>query len=153
VINALARRPLPAGRVLGPLVVGLAGIPLVACGETYIETSVTTAPPSAVVATTYPVDPNAPVADLLTEMTGLMLGLDFVISDGPDAQAVMTRIESLWNAAEPTVRSTALDSAPDFDQALDLARTGVDRNRPADASKAYKILAAVTAAYLADNPS
>jgi hypothetical protein len=153
VIDTLAGRRLPAGRVLVPLVVGVACIPLVACGETYIETSVTTAPPSVAVATTSPVDPNAPVADLLTEMTGLMLGLDFVISDGPDAQAVMTRIESLWDAAEPTVRSTALDSAPDFDQALDLARTGVNRNRPADASKAYKILAAVTAAYLADNPS
>ncbi len=134
-------------------VVGFACAPLVACGETYIETSVTTAPPSAVTTTISSVDPNAPIDELLTEMTDLMLGLDFVISDGPDAQVVMARIESLWDAAEPTVRSTALDSAPDFDQALDLARTGVDRNRPADASKAYKILAAVTAAYLADYPS
>jgi hypothetical protein len=153
VIEALAGRQLPPGRFLGVLVVALACTPLVACGETYIETSATTAPPAVVPTTITPVNPNAPVAELLTEMTGLMLGLDFVISDGPDARAVMARIESLWDAAEPTVRSTALDSAPDFDQAMDLARNGVDRNRPADASKAYKILAAVTAAYLTDNPS
>ena len=152
-IESLAGTRPPAVRILSVLVVGIACAPLVACGETYIETSVTTAPPSVVATTISPVNPNAPVAELLTEMTELMLGLDFVISDGPDAQAVMARIESLWDAAEPTVRSTALDSAPDFDQALDLAKTGVDRNRPADASKAYKILAAVTAAYLADYPS
>lgn len=152
-IEASARSRFPAVRILGVLVVGIACAPLVACGETYIETSVTTAPPSLVATTLSPVDPNAPVAELLTEMTMLMLGLDFVISDGPDAQVVMARIDSLWDAASPTVRSTALDSAPDFDQAMDLARTGVDRNRPADASKAYKILAAVTAAYLADYSS
>ena len=151
-IVALAGTQVSVGRIFGMLAMGIACMPLLACGETYIETSVTTAPPSVIVTTISPVNPNAPVADLLTEMTMLMLGLDFAISDGPDARAVMARIEALWDAAEPTVRSTALDSAPDFEQAMALARTGVDRNRPADASKAYKILAAVTADYLADNP-
>lgn len=146
--KVLAGRIAPARQMVGALAVGLACALVSACGETYIETSVTTAPPSVVATTVALVDPNAPVAELLNEMTALMLGLDFEISDGPDARAVMARIEALWDAAEPTVRSTALDSAPDFDQAIDLARTGVDRNRPADASKAYKILAAVTAAYL-----
>lgn len=151
-INVLVGRRAPAGRFADVFVVAVACATLAACGETYIETSVTTAPASVVVTTIAPVDPNAPVADLLEEMTDLMLGLDFEISDGPDPRAVMARIEALWDAAEPTVRATALDSTPDFDQAMDLARTGVDRNRPADASKAYKILAAVSAAYLADNP-
>ncbi|HUF96534.1 MAG TPA: hypothetical protein VMM60_00295 [Ilumatobacter sp.] len=150
-IAELAGRHAPAARVAGALAVVLAYTSLAACGETYIETSVTTAAPSVIVTTTAPVDPDASVAELLTEMTDLMLGLDFEISDGRDAQGVMARIESLWDAAEPTVRATELDSAPDFDQALELARTGVDRHRPADASKAYKILADVVSAYLANN--
>ncbi len=130
----------------------LVALALTACGETYIETSVTTAAPGIAVTTTAPVDPDAPVAELLSDMTDLMLGLDFEISDGDDAAGVMARIDSLWAAAEPTVRATALDSVADFDDAIELARTGVERSRPADASKGYKILADVVDAYLADHP-
>ncbi len=59
----------------------------------------------------------------------------------------MARIDALWVVAEAQIRDRDPDDLFPFEQAIDLARSGVDRNRPADASKGYKVLIAAIDAY------
>ena len=129
------------------IAVAAAALLLAACGETYIETSATTAPPEVTTTTLAAVDPDAPVAELLAEIESLMLDLDQRVIDGDAPAATLERIEALWDVAEPQVREAALDSVYQFEQALGLARSGVTRNRPADASKGYKLMQQIVAAF------
>lgn len=133
-------------RPLRGVALGVAVLCLTACGETYIETSVTTAPEGAPVTTVAAVDTDAPLGDLLAEIGSLMLHLDEQIVAGDGHTATLARIETLWQAAEPQIRETHLDAIYDFEQALTYARTGVQRRRPADASKGYKVWLDVVAA-------
>lgn len=134
------RRPLRGAYLIAA--VALLG----ACGDTYIETSATTSPEPVVVTTLAPVDPATPLPDLLDRIGSLMLHLDEQIVAGDGHTATLARIETLWQAAEPQIRETHLDAIYDFEQALTYARTGVQRRRPADASKGYKVWLDVVAA-------
>jgi hypothetical protein len=126
---------------------------LSACGETYIESSATTAPAGAPVVTYAPVPVDATVDELLGAIETLMYDLDErIIADNAPA-ATLDRIEELWALAEPQIRDADLDAVYPFEQALGLARSGVARNRPADASKGYKIMQQVSAAYRTDPES
>ena len=127
--------------------VALGGLLLGACGDTYIESSATTLAPDASTTTLAAVAPDTPVDELLDEITSLMFDLDERIIAGNEPAAALARIEELWDAAEPQIRAAALDSVYQFEVALDLARTGVQRIRPADASKGYKLMQQVVAAY------
>lgn len=131
----------------GALAIAAAALVLSACGETYIESSATTAPADAPVVTLAPVPVDASVPELITEIETLMFDLDERIVSGDAPAATMERIEDLWSVAEPQIRDADLDAVYPFEQALDLARTGVARNRPADASKGYKVMQQVAAAY------
>lgn len=123
---------------------------LSACGETYIESSATTAPVNASVVTFAPLPVDATVDELLTEIEALMHDLDErIIADDAPA-ATLDRIEEVWALAEPQIRAADLDAVFPFEQALGLARSGVARNRPADASKGSKIMQQVAAAYRAE---
>lgn len=125
----------------------IAAVALGGCGDTYVETSVTTAPPAAPTTTMPPVAADTPVDALLTEIETLLFDLDERIIDGRQPDATLDRIEQLWAAAEPQLRATQLDTLYQFEVALDLARSGVTRKRPADASKGYKIMQQVVDAY------
>ena len=59
----------------------------------------------------------------------------------------MARIDELWDVAETQIRERDPDDLFPFEQAIELARSGVERRRPADASKGYKVLIAAIAAY------
>ncbi len=116
-----------------------------ACGETFIDHS---AVRNEVPNTTFvPIDANAPISDLLAQIRYLMSDLDERIIDHDDDVVTMARIDELWSAAEPAIRAVNPDDVSNFAQAIDLARSGVERLRPADASKGYKVLVAVIAAY------
>ncbi len=137
-------------RVAGALAVA-AVLTLGACGTTYIDSEVTV-PDTAVDATTTtltPVNPDAPLSELLAEIETLMVDLDERIIDQRDQVARLERLESVWWAAERQIRADNPDDVYNFEQAIDLARSGVERRRPADASKGYKIIAEVIADYLA----
>lgn len=122
-----------------------------ACGTTFVDETVDTADDIAASATTTlpPVDPDAPLPELLAEIETLMFDLDqVIIDDDLAAAAVFARIDALWTVAERRIRSEDPDEVFNFEQAIELARTGTERRRPADASKGYKILADVIDAYL-----
>lgn len=119
-----------------------------ACGTTYIDPDVTVAPTVEFTTTTSPaVDPGTPVPELLVGIEALMRHLDEQIVDEDGQAETMARIDELWQVAEQRIRDRDPDLLYPFQQAIDLARTGVDRRRPADASKAYKILVAAIDAY------
>ena len=136
--------PRSARAVLPLLVVG--ALTLTACGDTYVDTEATTAPPT--VATTLPpVAADTPLPELFAELDGLMRRLDELIVEDEGDDAALDRIESVWRVTEQQIRDRDPDDLYPFEQAITLARTGVERRRPADASKGYKLLVAAIDTY------
>lgn len=121
-----------------------------ACGTTYIDSTVTTVDtaPDATTTTLAPVDSDAPLDQLLSEIETLMFDLDERIIDQNGDAETFARIDDLWWAAERQIRRVDPDDVFNFEQAIELARTGVERRRPADASKGYKIITDVIDLYL-----
>ena len=121
-----------------------------ACGTTYVDSTVSVpdTAPDATTTTLPPVDTDAPLDQLLTEIETLMFDLDERIIDQDGAVETFARIDDLWGAAERQIRTADPDDVFNFSQAIGLARSGVERNRPADASKGYKIITDVIDAYL-----
>ena len=117
---------------------------LSSCAPTTYETSATTTAVAA--ATTLP---SGPASELLPRLSASMLSLSSYIgpnSSGSTAsgkEAVLAEIEALWNAAETEVTALSPDSAESIGRMVDLARTAVERNRPADADKAAKFAGTV----------
>jgi hypothetical protein len=145
---AAARTIAPAG-VLAAVVA--AGLTLGSCGATFVDETVATVDtsPEATTTTLPPVPDDAPLDDVLTQLESLVIDLDQVIIDDVDESvAVLARIDELWQVAERQIRANDPDDVFNFEQAIELARTGVERRRPADASKGHKILVAVNDAYL-----
>ena len=123
-----------------------------ACGTTFVDESVD--PRDTVVPTTTttlpPVNPEAPLPVLLDEIELRMSTLDeLIIDDDLAALDEYARIDELWVAAERQIRSNDPDDLFNFEQAIELARSGAERLRPADASKGYKIIVDVIDDYLA----
>ncbi len=119
-------------------------IALSSCAPTTYETSAAT---TAVAATT--TLPSGPASELLPRLSASMLSLSSYIgpnSSGSTAsgkEAVLAEIEALWNAAETEVTALSPESAESIGRMVDLARTAVERNRPADADKAAKFAGTV----------
>lgn len=117
---------------------------LSSCAPTTYETSATTT--AVAVATTLP---SGPASELLPRLSASMLSLSSYIgpnSSGSTAsgkEAVLAEIEALWNAAETEVTALSPESAESIGRMVDLARTAVERNRPADADKAAKFAGTV----------
>jgi hypothetical protein len=130
----------------------VAVLTLGACGTTFVDETVATVDtsPDATTTTLAPVADDAPLDELLPEIARLMFDLDQRIIDGDGDVATLERIDELWRVAERQIRADDPDDLFNFQQAIELARTGVERHRPADASKGYKILIDVNEAYLDD---
>ncbi|MEO6651731.1 MAG: hypothetical protein ABIP17_03635 [Ilumatobacteraceae bacterium] len=120
-----------------------------ACGTTFVDETVATpdTSPTATTTTLVPVEPDAPLDDVLGEIETLMFDLDQKIVDNDGQTETLDRIDELWSVAEPRIRAGDPNDVYNFDQAIQLARTGVERRRPADASKGYKIMRTVIDAY------
>jgi hypothetical protein len=131
--------------------IALAGaLTLGACGTTYIDSEITVpdTSPDATVVTLAPIDTNAPLDELLTDIEQLMTGLDEQIIEQDGEFRSLERINELWAVAEPQIRAIDPNDVFNFEQTIELARSGVERRRPADASKGLKLLADVLDAYL-----
>ena len=119
-----------------------------ACGTTYVDTSITVPATGDTPSTTLPpIAADTPLPTLLGDIESLMRHLDEQIVDQDDVPQTMARIEQLWDVAEAQIRGRDPDDLFPFEQAIDLARSGAERRRPADASKGYKVLIAAIAAY------
>lgn len=122
---------------------------LAACGPTYVDTDVTVPATGSDATTTTmpPIDPEAPIGELLAEIESLMSDLDERIIDERGQVPTMERIDDLWSVAERRIRAEDPNDVFNFEQAIELARSGVTRRRPADASKGFKIITDVIDAY------
>ncbi len=138
-------RPPRGAFVATPLVL-VGALILGACGETFINTEATT-PPSTVATTLPPIAADAPLPDLFAELDALMRRLDERIVEEEGDDEALARIEEVWSAAEAQIRDRDPDDLFPFQQAITLARTGVERRRPADASKGYRILVTAVTQY------
>ena len=121
-----------------------------ACGTTYVDSEVTVpdTSPDATTTTLPAVDPDAPIESLLAAIETLMFDLDQRIIDEDRQVETMARIDELWSVAQRRIREIDPNDVFNFEQAIELARTGVERRRPADASKGYKIITDVIDAYV-----
>lgn len=105
------------------------------------------------------VDPAAPTttiaiegsaADLLPEIGIDMSRLSAEIADDGDEDATIARIEASWAAIEEEVETTNPELVDNIQATVDMARTAVDSNRPADADKAFGLLTDLIDAFLGD---
>jgi hypothetical protein len=117
---------------------------LAACATTVDETDSSlqvageTAAPT-IPTTTVPITGTA--AELLPEIAAELSRLNGQIAAEGDQKAALARIEAIWLVAKPEVEQQRPDLVGVMQTAIDMARNGVVRTRPADADKAYKILA------------
>jgi hypothetical protein len=93
-------------------------------------------------ATSAPAEQSLPFDGTLDELLPALLaswrGLDQRVIDGEAAES-MARIETAWVAAAPLVRADHPASLFGLETAVELARSAVERRRPADASKGYRL--------------
>ena len=89
-------------------------------------------------ATTIAIEGSA--ADLLPEIGIDMSRLSAEIGDEGDEDATIARLEGSWAAIRDEVEATRPELVNSIQATVDMARTAVDRNRPADADKAFSIL-------------
>ncbi len=121
---------------------------LSACGTTYIDTEVTLPETGPTTTTTLPpVAADAPLDELLADIEILLSDLDERIVETDHEAATLERIDELWLVAERQIRDINPDDVFNFEQAIELATSGVNRLRPADASKAYKVWVTVRTEY------
>ncbi len=59
----------------------------------------------------------------------------------------LARVISLSDAIRPKILATSDQLATDFDRVINLAKSAVERNRPADADKALRFLSLVIDAF------
>ncbi|MGA9276981.1 hypothetical protein [Ilumatobacter sp.] len=95
------------------------------------------------------VDPGAPAttfviegsaADLLPEIGIEMSRLSAEIAGDGDEDATIAGIEAMWAAIIDEVESTHPELVDGIQVTIVMARTAVDRNRPADGDKAFGLL-------------
>jgi hypothetical protein len=128
-------RRAPVGVVL------LALTALTACGTTTVDPSIAAPAGSSATTTLPPIDPDSSLVDVVRGLAESMRHLDEQVIDGDTDDATLVRIEELWIVAEPLAREHSIDMEFGLAQSVSLARTSVERRRPADASKGYKIVA------------
>lgn len=87
-----------------------------------------------------PVPADASAGEWLPELALEMSGLGSQIADGDEADATFARIEAIWAAIRAEIEARHPELISGFGSTIDMARTAVERTRPADADKAFSIL-------------
>lgn len=100
-------------------------------------------------ATTIPIEGSA--ADLLPDMGIDMSRLSAEIGDDGDEDATIARIEGSWAAIQAEVEGSHPELVNSIQATVDMARTAVDANRPADADKAFALLNDLIDAFTGDS--
>lgn len=114
-----------------------------ACATTYDESEAPTVP--VVTTTTLP---SGPPAELLGRLVAEAAPLGTMIDEHRSGtRPTLAHIEVLWQVVRPDVERTHPQLVEDLDANVARCRAAVERNRPADADKAYRNLRALVASY------
>ena len=135
------------------VVAAASALVLAACAETVVEVdtpaaAADSAAAGTVPATTLPIAGSA--AELLPEMATQMSQLSSMISADGDERAALLEIEAIWVVARPEVDATRPELVAGIDTTVEMARTAVERVRPADADKAFSLLSDLVDRYTGD---
>jgi hypothetical protein len=79
-------------------------------------------------------------AELLPEMATEMSRLGSQIADNDGDEETLARIERLWAAARPEVEGSRPELLGGINTTVEMSKTAVERVRPADADKAFRLL-------------
>ena len=113
------------------------------CATTINESAPTTLADNVVTeTTTLTVDQQLSTEELLTQMLTTVKGLSEAMqkSDRQTASKKVDQILLISNAVRPKILTLSDQLAADFDRVIALAKSSVERNRPADADKALRFL-------------
>ena len=80
------------------------------------------------------------VMDLLPEMSIEISRLGSQVAEGGDDNATLARIEQIWERIRPEIERDRPELLNGLGAAIVMARTAVERTRPADADKAFSLL-------------
>lgn len=92
--------------------------------------------------------PTGTAAELLPLLLAEVQGLPTRVMNADGDGAAATRIEQLWAAVSAEIEATQPELVPDFEFVIRRCRAAADRNRPADADRAFKNLTTLVQAYL-----
>ena len=73
-----------------------------------------------------------------------------VAEDGDAEIATLAKIVGMWAAAEAQVRATHPELVSSIQTTVEMARSAVERKRPADADKAFSLLTSLVDSYTGD---
>ena len=135
-------------QVLRGIAVLSLGATLSACAATTYDSSVSTtiAGQAEAVTTTLP---SGTAAELLPDLVAEAASLsDLIVTKGEDI-ATAERIASLWQAVRQEVAASRPELLGDFEANVRRCLTAAQRDRPADADKAYVNLQALADSFLA----
>ena len=125
------------------------GAVVTACSPTTYDASYATADTRAqATATTLP---SGTPQQLLPRMLAAVQGLSTKVASGDGDGATATLIEQYWAALKPEITRSHPDLVDDFEFVVRRCRAAADRNRPADADRAYRNLQELVTAI--DGPS
>jgi hypothetical protein len=91
-------------------------------------------------------------ADLLPELAVEMSRLSSQVGGDEDdeAQATLARINAIWAAVEPEIEADRPELRGGIETTVMLANSAVERNRPADADKAFSLLTDLVDSFTGD---
>ena len=113
------------------------------CATTINESATTTLADNVVTeTTTLTIDQQLSTEELLTQMLTTVNALSEAMqkSDRQTASKKVDQILLISNAVRPKILTLSDQLAADFDRVIALAKSSVERNRPADADKALRFL-------------
>lgn len=89
-------------------------------------------------------------AELLPDLAAEMSTLGSHIAEGADDEVVFGRIEQIWVVIRAEVEATRPELVGGIETTIDMSRTAVERRRPADADKAFRLLTDLVDNYTGD---
>jgi uncharacterized protein YycO len=112
-------------------------VALTSCATTIVNTS-----PTTTVTPSTTTIPSGSTTDLLANLQSHLDALSDATfaQDKPKAKSVLADIEAVWLALEPQAASEGKQFVADLLRIVELARTSVVRNRPAEADKAARFM-------------
>ena len=119
------------------LAIACCSLALASCATTIVETS-----PTTTVTPTTTTIPSGTTTELVAELQDRLdqLSTATFAQDRAKAKSILSDIEAVWLALEPKAVSEGEQFAADLTRIIELARTSVVRNRPAEADKAARFI-------------
>lgn len=118
-----------------------------ACGSTYIDESLIESSTTVVETVEVTEEPDRSFSEHLDVIDQSLNDLsDAIVDNDGSANVILATILESWNSIEARVKADFADSHFGFYEVMVLAELSVERRRPADASKAWKLFIDIAAA-------